>query len=262
MGFDVAMPIIASDHNRPETFLIPFEGFIKNSSEGLVRTMLREEDDWIGDYPKLSEYEELSMSELYNQTMLFQPEEMMQILSENKRPLEDIRNDLKKIQPYIIHGNSMITTFEFTLSRLLNDPMCRKCYIYKEGIWYGNEMIYLHSQYGSFGPKVSLIDQRPLENILQETNPTTIFLTDPAFLFDYVEKQVDPSSLEAVMFIILNGCQTVDLTDDEQRFVYTEKFEESMKYVNSKKPYGVTTMFNFAIEDTEEDENDNENAVG
>lgn len=261
MGFDVAMPIIASDHNRPETFLVPFEGFIKNSSEGLIRTMLREEEEWIDDYPKLSEYEELSMIELYDQTMLFQPEEMMQILSDNKRSIEDIRDDLKRIQPYIIHGNSMITTFEFTLSKLLNDQMCKKCYIYKEGTWYRNEIIYLHSQYGSFGSKVSFIDQRPLADILKETKPTTVFLTDPAFLFDYVENQVEPSSLDAVMFIILNGCQTVDLTDDEQRFIYTEKFEESMKYVNDKKPYGITTMFNFAIEDMEE-EDDNENAVG
>ena len=47
MRFDVGLPLQSTDRSRDETFIVFFEGFIKNPSEGMIRTMLRDKDDWI-----------------------------------------------------------------------------------------------------------------------------------------------------------------------------------------------------------------------
>ena len=81
--------------------------------------MLRDKDDWIFLYPDLQDFIGMTMDEIYENTMLFQPDETLRILSDGKRTDEEIANDLEKIMPKVILENSKMTSFEFALFNIL-----------------------------------------------------------------------------------------------------------------------------------------------
>ena len=79
MIFDPLAPIqsMDTDRDRVERLLVSFEGFIKNQSEGLVRTMLSELEHWVDRYPILSIYDDMTMDEIYDAVSLYQPYELL-----------------------------------------------------------------------------------------------------------------------------------------------------------------------------------------
>lgn len=258
MRFDVGLPLQSTDRSRDETFIVFFEGFIKNPSEGMIRTMLRDKDDWIFLYPDLQDFIGMTMDEIYENTMLFQPDETLKILSDGKRTDEEIANDLEKIMPKVILENSKMTSFEFALFNILKAPHIKKCYIYKEGTIYRNEIGYVRRRFSEVFNKIEFVDEEPFTDLFDRSNATTIFLTDPAFVFDYIENQIPEEKSSNVMFIILNSHQTVEMTD-QGAFQYTSNFEDKLEETNETKEYGVSAMFNFPISEYEEgDETENE----
>lgn len=256
MNFDLLAPIqsMDTDRDRAERLLVSFEGFIKNQSEGLVRTMLSELEDWIDIYPLLEMYDDMTMEEIYDAVSLYQPYELLEAMSEEKRSHEDILNDLDKLMPKIYLDNSKITQFEFVLYRLLNEDKIEYCCIYKEGKFYENELSYIRSKYKFVIDKIELVDDTTLPIIFKDIKPTTAFITDPAFVFGYIEElyREDDSEIAGTMFIVLNNTDIVEMSEDEV-FVYTDRYKESMTYVNEEKSYGIASMFNFALEETSAD---------
>lgn len=255
MRFDVGLPLQSADRSRDETFIIFFEGFIKNPSEGMIRTMLRDKDQWIFLYPHLKDFLGMTMDELYENTMLFQPDEALKILSDNKRTDDEITKDLEKIMPEVILENSLMTSFEFALFNLLKAPNIKKCYIYKEGSFYQNELKYIRSKFSGVFNKIEFVDEEPFTDLFDRANATTIFLTDPAFIFDYVENQVPEEKSANTMFIVLNSHQTVEMIENSA-FQYTLSFEKKLKEVNEEKDYGVSAMFNFPIVENEDEKSE------
>ena len=255
MRFDVGLPMQSADKSRDEIFIVFFEGFIKNSSEGMIRTMLRDKDEWIFFYPHLKDFIGMTMDEIYENTMLFQPDVVLKILSDEKRTESEISNDLEKIMPEVILENSKMTSFEFALFNILKSPNIKKCYIYKEGTFYRNEIGYVHRRFSEVISKIEFVDEEPFTNLFDRINATTIFLTDPAFVFDYVENQIPKEKSSKMMFIILNSHQTVEL-NEHNVFQYTLNFETKLKESNDTQEYGVSAMFNFPI--SENDENGDE----
>lgn len=257
MRFDVGLPLQSADGSRDETFIVFFEGFIKNPSEGMIRTMLRDKDNWLFLYPHLKDFLGMTMVEIYENTMLFQPDEALKILSDNERTEEEISKDLEKIMPEIILENSLMTSFEFALFNLLKAPNIKKCYIYKEGTFYRNELGYVRRRFSDVFNKIEFVDEEPFIDLFNRVNATTIFLTDPAFVFDYVENQVPEEKSANTMFILLNSQQTVEMTN-QGTMQYTLPFEEKLEEVNEEKEYGVSAMFNFPISEDDTEENENE----
>lgn len=267
MVFDPLVPIqsMNTDRDREERLIVSFEGFIKNQSEGLIRTMLSEYDVWLDIYPTLSIYDDMSMDEIYDAVSLYQPYELLEELSGGKRSPEEILKDLDTIMPQVYLSNSKITQFEIALYRLLMEEKIRYCCIYKEGKFYENEITYINREYKKVIDKIELIDETDLPVIFDKIRPTTAFITDPAFVFDYIEKiyPENDEHINDVMFILLNNTETVELSTEGTVFVYTENYKESMTEVNTTKPYGVASMFNFALQDStteiyDEDEFDEE----
>lgn len=256
MIFDPLAPIqsMDTDRDRTERLLVSFEGFIKNQSEGLVRTMLSELEDWIDIYPALEIYDEMTMEEIYDAVSLYQPYELLEAMTDEERSQDDILNDLDKLMPEIYLDNSRITQFEFVLYQMLKEDKIEYCCIYKEGKFYENELSYIRNKYKSVIDKIELVDDTPLPIIFNDIRPTTAFITDPAFVFGYIEEvyQEDDSDIDGTMFIVLNNTDIVEMADNEV-FIYTDRYKESMTYVNTEKSYGVASMFNFALEDTSAD---------
>lgn len=265
MRFDVLLPIQSANtsRDREEIFLISFDGFIKNISEGLIRTMLRDYDDYIHQYPGMIEYDGMSTQELYEETMLIPPHIFLKELSNHNRTEEEIAYDVDDIESRVILENSRITQFEYALYQLLQEDKIQKCYIYKENAFFENEIEYLIDQFHSVMNKIEIISHKSLPDIFDEIKPTTLFVTDPAFIFDYVENHYKPEDMTGKMFIVLNSIETVYMTEYQQ-FAYTDLFKTSMDAVNDEKSYGVAPMYNFALEDSVsslneyQPENDNE----
>lgn len=255
MKFDPLAPIqmINADTERVERLLVSFDGFIKNQGEGIIRTMLSEQEDWLDVYPFLSIYDEMTMEEIYDAVSLYQPYELLYELSGKTRKHDDILEDLNTILPSIFLNNSKITQFEIALYRLLQEDKIEYCCIFKEGPFYENETQYIRTYFKDVLQKIELVDETELPIIFDKINPTTAFVTDPAFVFGYLEDvygNEDPE-LEKKMIIILNNTETVELVGPS--FVYTDAYKESMTYVNTHKNYGVCSMFNFQLDESQSD---------
>lgn len=253
MIFDPLAPIqsMDTDRDRTERLLVSFEGFIKNQSEGLVRTMLSELEDWIDIYPALEIYDEMTMEEIYDAVSLYQPYELLEAMTDEERSQDEILRDLDTLMPEIYLDNSQITQFEFVLYQMLKEDKIEYCCIYKEGKFYENELSYIRNKYKPVIDKIEFVDNTPLPIIFNDIRPTTTFITDPAFVFGYIEElyQEDDSEIAGTMFIVLNNTDIVEMSEDNV-FIYTDRYKESMTYVNENKSYGVASMFNFAIDDT------------
>lgn len=256
---DVATPIRKIDNSREETILVSFEGFIKNASEGMVRTMLRNDEDWIERYPELTIFDEMTQQELYDNTMLFQPKELLYALSNEKATEEQIEEDLNTIMPDVLLQLSKITSFEFALYRLLSKKFVKKVVIWKEDSFYENEIQYLDHQFEEFLPKIEYMSGG-LITVMEEKKPTTVCITDIGFPLYYISEQEDQRLYDGVFFIILNSAHNVIYQEEVENFVYLEEFSERMKEINENDniPYAISAMFNFVldvdIEDDEEEE--------
>lgn len=256
MNFDPLLPIqsMNTDRDRRERLLVSFEGFIKNQSEGLVRTMLSEMEDWIEDYPILSIYDDMDMVEIYEAVSLYQPYELLDEMSEHKKTKEEILKDLDTLLPKIFLENSHVTQFEFALYQLLREEKIEYCCIFKEGKFYENELRYIRNRYKPVIEKIELVDNTALPVIFNDIKPTTAFLTEPGFVFAYIEEVYveDDDPIAGTMFILLNNTETVEMTENGL-FAYTDQYKESMTYVNEEKSYGVASMFNFIFEGTNDE---------
>lgn len=255
MSFDPLQPIqsMNTDRDRKEKLLVSFDGFIKNQSEGVVRTMLSELEDWEEVYPNLTMYDDMSMEDIYDAVMLHQPPELLYELSGNIRTEEEVIRDLDDILPRIFLDNSKITQFEFALYRLLQEEKVTSCCIFKEGPFYPNEKDYIRRQYVEVIDKIEFVEQTDLPTIFNDIKPTTAFITDPAFVFDFLENQyaIDDPDTDKVMFIVLPNTSVVEF--DENSLVYTEVFKASMEYVNENRNYGIAPMFNFSLDESNSD---------
>lgn len=252
MRFDVGQPILSGEESRDETLIVFFDGFIKNPSEGIMRTMLRDYDEWIFFYPRLEDFQNQTMEEIYDYTMLITPQELLKILSENNRSDEEIESDLEEISESVFTENSRMTTFEFSLYNLLKEKYIKQCYFYKEGKFTQNEISYILSKYKSVIDKIEIVDETNFPSLMENVNPTTIFINDPSFIFDYFMDEYDIEFQLGKMFIVLNSNLTVHYNEDLDQLEYNEDFKELVEELNENSPFAISPMFNFRIEEHNE----------
>lgn len=257
---DVATPIRKIDDSRDEIILVAFDGFIKNSSEGIIRTMLRTDEDWIERYPELSMFDEMEQQELYDNTMLLQPKDLLRALSREALSEEEVEKDLGTIIPDVLIHLSKITSFEFALYQLLGKRFVKKVIIWKEDLFYENEIEYLDKQYEDYLPKIEYISGG-LITVIQEQKPTTVCISDINFPLYYIPEQEDMSLYDGMLFILLNSALNVTYQEDTDKFIYLDEFSNRMRELNENDsiPYAVSAMFNFALDvDTLIDQENNE----
>ena len=252
---DVGLPIQFPENARDEILIVEFNGFIKNPSEGVVRTMLRDEDDWMEKYPYLETYSEMTQDQIYESTMLMLPTSLLYALSGEKLTLEEINEDLKIIEPDIILDNSKITTFEFALYQILQEKNVKKCYIFKDGDFYDNELNYIKRQYEDVIEKIECISGGFL-SLFEDVNPTTICVTNCDLVVDYIPSHYTSEQLELMVFIVLNTIQNIEYSEESKIFTYKEGYITKVKQLNEENDFGISSMFNFALIVDESDNNE------
>ena len=262
---DVGLPIRSGIDSRDEILIVYFDGFIKNTSEGMVRTMLRDEDDWIEKYPNLSEFRELSQDDVYDNTILLTPDHLLHYLSNGEITQEDIESDLDIICSDIILENSKITTFEYCLYTILGEKNIKKCYIFKDTAFYANEVQYIQKQFSTYISKIEFVSGGFM-TLFDEVSPTTIFLLDGNLLFDLIIPSYPKAKLQDMMFVILNTLKNIEYNEKDKMFIHKNDFLTQLKKENSKSVIGVSTMFNFPLtsdesENSIHDEDDLESEV-
>lgn len=260
MTFDAGRPFQTIGVNRNETLLVFFDGFIKNTTEGMIRTMLIDKDKWLGKYPELEYYEGKSNQDIYNETMFYQPADMLESLSNGKVAEEDITKDIESILPLVKLKDSQLTTFEIALYRLIQVGFIKKCYIYREGKFFRNELVYCRTRYANFIEKFEFVDEVNLPDFIVKVHPTTIFINDPNFVFDYVVNKMTDDERLAQIYIILANFQMLQFNEQKNTFEYNQDLIQSIYSIGEDAVYGVMPMFNFQVDDvtsTDEEENNN-----
>lgn len=250
---DVATPIIFTKNSRKEIFIVCYDGFIKNPSEGLIRTMLSEIDRWEDRYPYLSEYRGISNKELYDQTMLYPSDYLLRIISGNQLTDEEIKKDIAEITPNIYVENSEITSFEFALYQLLQEPKVEKCYMYKDGFFYQNEIEYIITHYKKSYEKIKLVDDTNFPSLVEAVHPTTLFVTDPAFPFDYmINGGMTEEERRDKVIILLNSINTIEESNETPSgYDYKKEFKEKMDEIVTDDLFEIVPMYNFKLIDQE-----------
>lgn len=250
---DVGLPIRSAISSRDEVLIVYFDGFIKNTSEGMIRTMLRDEDDWIEKYPKLKEFREMSQDDIYDNTILLLPAHLLWYLSDGNITEKDIEDDLDTICSDIILENSKITTFEYCLHTILEEKNIKKCYIFKDTAFYGNEVRYIKKQFDTLMSKIEFVSGGFL-TLFESINPTTIFLTDTNLVLDFIVPSYPESKIKGMMFIVLNTMKNIVYNEKDDTFIHEENLLLRMDKENEKSIIGITTMFNFALTNNDQDD--------
>jgi len=246
---DIALPIQSFESSRDEVFIVFFDGFIKNTSEGIIRTMLRDEEKWIDKYPMLTIFRGMTQDMLYESTMLTMPVELLFELSEEKLSLEEIQEDLSKILPSVILSNSKYTLFEYALHRMLEESNVKKCYITRTTDFYPNEINYIQNMYESVIDKIEIISGGFI-TLFNEVKPTTSFITD-YHIVDFMDKNLSKEELDKRLFVVLNTFYNVHYDEQTKVYVYNEDFADTMDRYTKNESFGMTAMYNFQLNSQE-----------
>lgn len=258
---DTALPIQSPGPTRDETFVVYFDGFIKNTSEGIIRTMLRDEEYWIKRYPLLSMFSDTSQDELYELTMLSMPIELLYELSDEKLSLEEIQSDLSAILPNIILSNSRITTFEFALHKILQEKNAKKCYIFRDFDFYDNEIEYIKTMYADVLDKIEMISGG-FVTLFEEKELTTAFITDYHIVTDILIPKFEKDKIYDKIFIILNSWYTVHYDESSGLHAYNEEFAKCLNDLVENNICAMTAMYNFQLNSEENEDMAEANRTG
>ena len=258
MNTDVGLPIQMIGKDRDEILLVYFDGFIKNETECMIRTMLQEVDVWKERYPGIIDFIGLTRDELYHETMLFRPNELLSLLSENKLGKSEIENDLETIIPNILFAKSKITSFEFALYQILQENNIKACYIFKNDNFYENEIKYIKKQYKEVIGKIQFVSGGLL-TLFDDIKPTTLFITDPSLPIEIFPHEYSREQLDDKLFILLNSSHNIQYDETDKMFYYTEDFSNRMKDINENSSYGLLAMFNFPLKTDLEENDGNDN---
>jgi hypothetical protein len=247
---DIGLPIQAGEKARDEVFVVYFDGFIKNTSEGVVRAMLRDEEDWLDKYPYLEIFRGMTQDELYNATMFTMPIDLLYEISDEKLTADEIRKDLDIILPSIIVSTSRITTFEFALHQLLLEDNVKKCYIFRDTHFFENEIEYIHQMYNDVIDKIEIFSGGFI-TLFNKFKPTTSFVTDYYLVSNYIVPETPKEELDNKIFIILNTFYTVHYEESTQMYVYNEEFAKVMNEYVKSNSFGMSAMYNLQLNSDE-----------
>lgn len=258
MSSEIGTPLISIGNSRDEIMIVFFDGFIKNPSEGIIRTMLRNQDDWIDKYPYLETFRQYNADELYHKTMIIPQKELLMSLTDKELTEEEIEKDIDTIKRNILIENSKITTFEFSLYQLMQESYIKKVFIYKDDNFYNYEVRYIKKNFSNVLGKIEIVSGGLL-TLFEEQNPTTICIPDKSFPMEFVPNTYQKEKTNGMFFICLNDIHNIIYKEENESYEYKKEFREKMLNINRNSGYVMSTMFNLPlITDAEKDFIDNE----
>ena len=151
---DIGLPVININKSRDEILIVYFDGFIKNASQGVLNTMIEDYDTWLDKYPNLEGTEKMSNDVIYSATMLFRPLDLLYSLCDGRLSIDEMTEDLNKIEKDIDWNKCDVTTFEYGLYNLLNEGFVKKCYIFKDTDFTEAEVEFIKRKYNDVLSKI------------------------------------------------------------------------------------------------------------
>lgn len=247
MRFDIALPIesISYGKSRDEIFIVYFDGFIKNISEGILKILLEDYSIYNQIYPGLEYFYGMTDDEIYENSLLFHPKELLTVLSDNTLSDDDLDSHYNELREKIQYQRLNITSFEFCLYQLLKEDFVKKCFFYKDDEFTQNEISYLKIQFGDSFEKIAFATGS-IVNLFEDENPTTIFTSDEHIIDVFVERYND-EMLQNKLFIILNNSHFIDYNEQTKQFEYQEDFLKKLNELNEKQIFGITPTYNFQL---------------
>ena len=246
---DMGLPIQSGgEYVRDEVFIVSFEGFIKNTCEGIIRTLCRDDEEWIERYPKLDLFFSMGQDALFDNTLLYRPKELLYNIANDSISYETIEEDYELLSKNVLLHNSKITTFEFGLFQLLQESNVQKCYFYKESPFYQNEMGYIYSQFNDVISKIEFINGSLIQ-ACKEIDATSVFVPDYNLMKELLAN-LSPEELSNTLFVVLNSLSNVEYLENVDAFAYTDEFASFMMKINDDEniDYAITAMYNFALD--------------
>ena len=225
--------------NRPETVIIPFHRFIKNTNYAILRNLMatlpKDASTWEDDatmklFPQLKNWLMVSRADNFRASNLFNLPEMMLRHLSNDTLDASMACVFKQRFGENLHLHELhYTRLEMALIQLLTAKFMKDLYIYADTITTEMEE-YLVSVFIREAKRVKsdctvhLIEGEALDTIVKYHEATTIFLNDSSEFFAL--KEYDPKLIENRYFLIGQGvADMLYLTDKEQYYLqHTAEF--------------------------------------
>lgn len=240
---DLLYPL--KENNRQEHFLVDYDGFIKNTAEAVAIMLDVDREENLKKYPNLDKIWNNDETVLYNNTLLFSPEQLLAVVSNNELSPQEIRDEINSLfSRYNIIEFQRTTIFEFALYNILGAEFTKSVDIINRRGFQKYEIEYLSKSYKKYLDKVKFYDGN-IDELIKTGKYTTILLNNPDSVVQALNT-LQNEILEKTLFILRINLDTVniDFKKPEERYKYQAKFNELIK----DKQRAITYMYTDCIQ--------------
>lgn len=245
--------------NRNEVIAIPFNGWIKNIGEMMIKYILSTGKiyEWYAKYPFIKDITPvLEHRKLFNMTSFYTSLSFLNAMyeSNNNIPKQDLQRDFSEIMSFLNPNTASITQMEIIIIRLLEEDFVQKMYIYSP--WFSKEIReYIDKLITKNRHKVYLVEDDVVGTFKSHSDITTMFVDEVENLMDLIQSYPDhdrnmmnkffvisanPSlTTEAKKSLVVNGeCDT-------QMYKYGDYMKTLKNRFNSDATYLQLKMVDF-----------------
>lgn len=223
--------------NRPEHFLIEYEGFIRNLAEAVIISMRGNLDENLTNFPGLSQYIELPRFDLYNATCLYTPEEIVSRISYPEISIEDIWAITDAALAVNVIEQQAPTMFEYALTRISREEFCQSITFIKRRPFLDFEIEYTSLLFKDSIRKINFVSGDIVEAVHDDSPYTSIAMHDTDEVLRILDK-LPPEKAKNIFFIVLDTIHNCKFTPGGNiEYVGDEKLS------NHKTNKEITRMF-------------------
>lgn len=233
--------------NRDEVIAIPFNGWIKNVGEMMIKSIMSTGKiyEWYSKYPFIKEITmDLEATRLFNMTSFYTALSFLDTMYKSNRKIQkaDLERDYSEIMSYLNPKSASITQMEIIIVRLLEEDFVKKLYIYSP--WFNPEIkdYIINNLITKNRDKVFLIEGRVRDIFRLYPDVTTLFVDEVEDLMDLIQSypEHDKGLYEKFFVISANPSVTTEAKrlilsgKDENEISNKYKYEDYMKTLQSR----------------------------
>lgn len=250
--YDLLQPI--ADNNRDEVFLIEYEGFIRNTAEGLIRSLQLNITENLQKYPKLSEYNDLTPDELYHKVMYYAGEQLLDILCENNKSIPEIISLYQSImEPNDIISYLHDTIYYRMLMNLSEKKFMKSIHIIKHTKYTPTDISMFNNDFHENSNKLHIYNGDTVHFYMAHPEITTVMLNDTVDL-DNLLSHADKEHLKNTLFILRNNVDTLHQSPTDSSVIMYKNGEYYKSIIDKK----ITAIIHTDVECIPQDPNSRE----
>ena len=239
---EVNMDFLAHiEENRNEVIAIPFNGWIKNIGEMMVKYILSTGKiyEWNNKYPFIKDITMmLEQRRLFNTTSFYTSLSFLNAMYESNRnvPRTELQADYSEMMSYLNPKSAAITNMEIIIIRLLEEAFVKKIYIYSP--WFSPEIRdYINRIITKNKDKVYLIESDLIGTFKNNPDITTMFVDEVEDLMRLIQMYPDHANeLNGKFFVIsANPSITKSAKEALAKNIEIDKIKDMYKYQDYMK---------------------------